>query len=229
MGRSEEVATYSIGVVGGTGPQGKGLAYRFAGDGHEVVLGSRSAERAEAAAAEVAGRLPRARVRGATNHDAVAAADVAVLAVPYDGHDELVRDLASVLAGRIVVSCVNPIGFDAQGPFGLPDVAGGSAAEQAAALVPGARVVGAFHHVAAVTLGRREGYLHEEDVLVCGDDRESKEVVMELASCVTGRAGVDAGRLRMARQLEPLTAVLISVNKRYRTRSGIAVSGIPGR
>lgn len=228
------MATYSIAVVGGTGPQGKGLGYRFAGGGHEVVLGSRSRDRAEAAAAEVAGRLPVAGarvpaggVRGAENTDAVTAAEVVVLAVPYDGHDDLVRELAPALAGRTVISCVNPIGFDRQGPFGLRDVPGGSAAEQAAALAPGATVVGAFHHLSAPSLWKEEGYLHEEDVLVCGDDTAAKEVAIELGRCVTGRAGVDAGRLRMARQLEPLTAVLISVNKRYKVRSGIAVSGLP--
>ena len=219
------MTTYDIAVVGGTGPQGKGLGYRFAKHGHRVVLGSRSAERAGEAAEEVATRLPDATVSGASNADAVAGADVVVLAVPYDGHDELVTSLAGGLAGKVVVSCVNPLGFDKQGPFGL-DVPGGSAAETAAALVPDARVVGAFHHVSAVTLWGEQEYLDHEDVLVCGDDAEAKALVVDLARSVTSRDGVDAGRLRIARQLEPWTAVLISVNKRYKTRSGTLISGL---
>jgi NADPH-dependent F420 reductase len=220
------VTSYHIAVVGGTGPQGKGLAYRFARHGHRVVLGSRSAGRAEDAAAEIVARLPDAEVSGATNAAAAAGADVVVLAVPYDGHDDLVASLAEQLAGKVVISCVNPLGFDKQGPFGL-DVPGGSAAETAAALVPDARLVGAFHHVSAVTLWGEAEHLDHEDVLVCGDDAEAKQVAVELARAVTSRDGVDAGRLRIARQLEPWTAVLISVNKRYKTRSGTRISGLP--
>jgi 8-hydroxy-5-deazaflavin:NADPH oxidoreductase len=224
-----DVTSYRIAVIGGTGPQGKGLAYRFARHGHTVVLGSRSAERAEAAAGEIRERVPEGDVTGASNSEAAQAADVVLLAVPYDGHDDLVRDLAPVLEAKTVISCVNPLGFDKQGPYGLSDVAGGSAAEAAASIVPGATVVGAFHHVSAVTLWGEDDYLDHEDVLVCGDDKDAKQVAIELARNVTGRDGVDAGRLRLARQLEPLTAVLISINKRYKTRSGVAISGIPGR
>ena len=136
------------------------------------------------------------------------------------------KSLAGELAGKTVISCVNPLDFDKQGPYGL-DVPGGSAAETAASLVPDAAVVGAFDHVSAVSLWGGEEYLDHEDVLVCGDDREAKQVAIELARSVTGREGVDAGALRLARQLEPLTAVLISINKRYKTRSGVAISGIP--
>ncbi len=222
------MASYDIAVLGGTGPQGRGLGYRFARHGHRVVFGSRSADRAAAIAAEVAGRNVPGEVRGADNGTAVRAADVVVLAVPYAGHDDLVRSLADRLAGKVVVSCVNPLGFDAAGPFGL-EVPGGSVAETAAALAPDARLVGAFHHVSAPTLWGREEFLSHEDVLVCGDDAAAKDVAIELATTVTGRPGVDAGLLRMARQLEPLTAVLISINKRYKTRSGLAISGVPAR
>ncbi|HYO39929.1 MAG TPA: NADPH-dependent F420 reductase [Nocardioidaceae bacterium] len=222
------MTTYSIAVVGGTGPQGRGLAYRWAKHGHRVVLGSRSAERAEATADEILARLPQAAVAGATNRDAAVGADVVVLAVPYDGHDRLVADLAPPLADRVVISCVNPLGFDARGPYGL-DVPGGSAAETAAALVPTARLVGAFHHVSAVTLWGEQEFLDHEDVLVCGDDQDAKAVAIELARAVTSRDGVDAGGLRTARQLEPWTAVLININKRYKVRSGVAISGVPRR
>lgn len=220
------MTSYTIAVIGGTGPQGKGLAYRWARHGHSVVLGSRAAERAESAADEIRGRVPDGSVRGAGNAEAAAACDVVVLAVPYDGHDGLVKELAPHLAGKTVISCVNPLGFDKQGPYGLV-VPGGSAAEAAAALVEDAKVVGAFHHVSAVTLWGDADYLDHEDVLVCGDDDAAKQVAIDLAEPVTSRPGVDAGALRMARQLEPLTAVLISINKRYKTRSGVTVSGVP--
>ena len=219
------MTSYDIAVIGGTGPQGRGLAYRWAKHGHRVVLGSRSADRATEAAAEITARGTAASVSGASNADAAAGADVVVLAVPYDGHDDLVSSLAGQLAGKTVISCVNPLGFDKQGPYGL-DVPGGSAAETAAALVPSARLVGAFHHVSAVTLWGEEEYLDHEDVLVCGDDADAKAVAVELARAVTSRDGVDAGRLRIARQLEPWTAVLISINKRYKIRSGTRISGL---
>ncbi|HET7355046.1 MAG TPA: NADPH-dependent F420 reductase [Nocardioidaceae bacterium] len=220
------MSTYRIAVIGGTGPQGRGLAYRWALHGHPVVIGSRSAERAKATAAEISERVPAGAVSGAVNEEAVSGAEVVLLAVPYDGHDSLVSSLAPALGGKRVISCVNPLGFDGQGPFGL-DVPGGSAAEAAAALAPGARVAGAFHHVSAVSLWKTADPLSHEDVLVCGDDESAKAAAIELARCVTGRDGVDAGRLRMARQLEPLTAVLISINKRYKVRSGVAISGLP--
>jgi 8-hydroxy-5-deazaflavin:NADPH oxidoreductase len=220
--------TYRIAVMGGTGPQGKGLGYRFARHGHTVVLGSRAAEKAVPVAAEVSERLagvPGAGdVTGAANADACADADVVLLAIPYDGHDELVATLP--LAGKVVVSCVNPLAFDKAGPHGrVIDGGEGSAAESAQRIAPDSSVVGAFHHVSAVTLWNDEDYSADEDVLVCGDDDEAKQVVIELARCVTGRDGVDAGRLRLARQLEPLTAVLISINKKYKIHSGVRISG----
>ncbi|MBX6356127.1 MAG: NADPH-dependent F420 reductase [Micromonosporaceae bacterium] len=217
---------HTIAVIGGTGPQGKGLGFRFALAGHSVLIGSRSQERATAAAEEIAARLPAgATITGKDNATAAGSAEICVLAVPFAGHDDLVTSLRDQLAGKIVVSCVNPLGFDKAGPYGLA-VDGGSAAERAAALLPQSRVVGAFHHLSAVRLLADDKPLDAEDVLVCGDDKTAKQLVMDLATAVVGRPGVDAGRLRMARQLEPLTAVLISINKRYRTHAGIAVTGL---
>ncbi|GED88923.1 NADPH-dependent F420 reductase [Streptomyces sp. 6-11-2] len=215
-----------IAVVGGTGPQGRGLAYRLARAGHLVVLGSRDAGRAADAAGQLR-TLPgvAAPVDGASNEDAARCAAIVLLAVPYQGHAELVASMADVLAGKLIISCVNPLGFDKGGPYGL-SVAAGSAAEEAAGLVPSAAVVGAFHHLAAPLLLDPEADLSHEDVLVCGDDAEAKARVLALAADVTGGRAVDAGRLRLAAQLEPLTAVLISVNKRYRTRSGVALTGL---
>lgn len=222
------MTTYRIAVIGGTGPQGKGLGYRFARHGHTVVLGSRAAEKAEAAAADLNERLSSSDgtpVTGAGNVDACDGADVVLLAVPYDGHDELVATLP--LDGKTVISCVNPLAFDKQGPHGrVVDGGEGSAAESAQRIAPGSTVVGAFHHVSAVTLWGEADYLDHEDVLVCGDSAEGKAVAIELARSVTGRDGVDAGALRLARQLEPLTAVLISINKKYKIHSGFKVAGL---
>ncbi len=223
------MSIHRIAVIGGTGPQGKGLGYRFARHGHQVVLGSRSAEKAVPVAEEVAARLAgvdgAGAVTGAANADACADADVVLLAVPYDGHDELVASLP--LAGKTVISCVNPLAFDKRGAFGqVIDAGEGSAAESAQRLAPDAAVVGAFHHVSAINLWGDEEFLDHEDILVVGDSVEAKAVAIELARSVTGRDGVDAGKLRLARQLEPLTAVLISINRKYKIHSGIRVAGL---
>jgi NADPH-dependent F420 reductase len=218
-----------IAMVGGTGPLGRGLGYRFAAAGHSVVVGSRAADRAEEMAETISTRLSEngiddAQISGRTNAEALHGADLAVLAVPWDSHEALIESLAEDLAGKIIISCVNPLGFDKSGPYGL--TVEESAAEQAQRLVPTARVIGAFHHVAAASLWKTPDPLVHESVLVCGDDHEAKQMVIDLAAAVTGHVGVDAGALRLARQLEPLTAVLISINKRYKIRSGIAVTGL---
>lgn len=222
------MTSYRIAVMGGTGPQGKGLGYRFARHGHDVVLGSRAAEKAEATAEEVRSRLADVQgagsVTGAANADACEAADVVLLAVPWDGHDELVESLP--LAGKTVISCVNPLAFDKRGAHGaVVDAGEGSAAEHAARLAPEATVVGAFHNVSAVLLWGDEEYL-DEDILCVGDSDEGKAVAMELARAVTGREGISAGKLRLARVLEPMTAVLISINRKYKAHSGIKISGL---
>jgi NADPH-dependent F420 reductase len=214
-----------IAIIGGTGPQGKGLGYRFAKGGHDVILGSRTEERAVAAATELDLRFTKGSVRGAANAKAAEAADLVLLAIPFDGHDELVASLAPQLADKVVISCVNPLGFDKAGPYGL-DLGPTSAAENAQRLIPDASVIGAFHHLSAVSLLGEQEMLDHEDVLVCGDDAEAKDEIIKLASTITGKPGIDAGGLRLARQLEPLTAVLISINKRYKVRSGIAVVGL---
>ena len=224
------MTSYRIAVIGGTGPQGKGLGYRFARGGHDIVLGSRAAEKAETVAAEVTERLAgvdgAGTVTGASNADAVAACDVVLLAVPYDGHDELVATLP--LAGKTVISCVNPLAFDKRGAHGRVINGGeGSAAESAQEIAPEATVVGAFHNVSAVGLWGEEEYL-DEDVIVVGDSVEAKQVAIDLAASVTGRPGVDGGKLRLARVLEPFTAVLISINRKYKAHSGIRVTGLAG-
>ena len=214
----------TVAILGGTGPQGRGLARRFAAAGLTVVIGSRSAERA----AETAGTLAEATggaVTGATNEDAAAAGDIVVVAVPWDGHADLLLGLAAALAGKVVVDCVNPLGFDKQGAFAVP-VEEGSAAEQARALLPESRVVAAFHHVSAVHLEDPEVAEVETDVLVLGDDREATDLVQALAGVVPGMRGVYGGRLRNAHQVEALTANLISINRRYKAHAGLRVTDV---
>jgi len=210
----------TVAVLGGTGEQGRGLARRLALAGVRVVLGSRSAERAAQSAAELPGG-----VSGLDNAGAAAAADVVVVAVPWEGHRELLVDLAPALAGKVVVDCVNPLGFDKQGAYALP-VEEGSAAQQAQAVLPDSRVVAAFHHVSAVLLLDEQVDTLDTDVLVLGDDREATDLVRALAGRIPGMRGIYAGRLRNAHQVEALTANLISVNRRYKAHAGLRVTDV---
>jgi NADPH-dependent F420 reductase len=211
-----------IGVLGGTGPEGRGLARRLAMAGSRVIIGSRDAGRAAAAAASI-GRPPQ--LTGAVNADAAAGADVVIAAVPWKGHRDLLVSLAAVLDGKILIDCVNPLGFDPRGAYPLP-VPEGSAAQQAAAVLPGTRVVGAFHHVSAVLLLDPEVAEVDTDVLVLGDDRQATDLVQALAGRIPGMRGVYAGRLRNCGQVEALTANLVSVNRRYKAHAGLRITGI---
>ncbi|MGW5878245.1 NADPH-dependent F420 reductase [Nocardiopsis terrae] len=221
-----DISGLTIAVLGGTGDQGRGLARRFALAGHTVYIGSRSAERAAKAAGElVEAESTAIRVHGSDNVEAAVQGDVVIVAVPWDGHRELLVSLADRLAGKIVVDCVNPLGFDKKGPFAL-DVAEGSAAQQAAEVLPGSRVTAAFHHVSAVLLLDPEVAEIDLDVLVLGEDREATDVVRALAERIPGVRGVFGGRLRNAHQVEALTANLIAVNRRYKTHAGIRITGL---
>ena len=217
-----DVATMSIGILGGTGDQGRGLARRFALAGNPVIIGSRSAERA-ASAAQALGGEPG--IRGMANPDAAESADVVIVAVPWDGHGALLKSLAAPLAGKIVIDCVNPLGFDERGCYPLP-VAEGSAAQQAAAALADSVVVGAFHHVSAVLLLDPAVETVDLDVLVLGDDRQATDLVQALAARIPGVRGVYAGRLRNCGQVEALTANLVSVNRRYKAHAGLRITDI---
>ena len=225
----DDGSNITVGVLGGTGAQGRGLALRWAASGLSVQVGSRDSARAEAAAAELNAELSStsgaAEVTGAGNRDVAAASDVVLVAVPYDAHEATLKDLVDVLDGKIVIDCVNPLGFDKKGPFVL-DVEGGSAAEEAQALLPGSRVIGAFHNVSAVLLGDLSITDLDTDVLVLGEDREATDLVQALAETIPGVRGVYGGRLRNAHQVEALTANLISVNRRYKAHAGIRVTDV---
>jgi 8-hydroxy-5-deazaflavin:NADPH oxidoreductase len=219
---TEDVANLVIAVLGGTGDQGRGLAHRFAAAGNPVIIGSRRAERAAAAAESL---RPGRGIRGLSNADAAREADVVIVAVPWEGHRDLLASLAEVLSGKIVIDCVNPLGFDERGAYPLP-VAEGSAAQQAAAVLPGSRVVGAFHHVSAVVLLDPDVAGIDLDVMVLGDDRAATDLVQALASRIPGARGVYAGRLRNCGQVEALTANLVSVNRRYKAHAGLRITDI---
>ncbi len=216
-----DVANLTVAVLGGTGDQGRGLARRLAAAGNPVIIGSRSADRAAAAAAE----LGDAGIRGMANQDAARAGDVVIVAVPWEGHREPLTALADSLAGKIVIDCVNPMGFDKRGAFPLP-VEEGSAAQQAAAVLPGSRVVGAFHHVSSVLLLDPGVSEVDLDVMVLGDDREATDLVQALAERIPGVRGVYAGRLRNCGQVEALTANLVSVNRRYKAHAGLRLTDV---
>ncbi|HTW19930.1 MAG TPA: NADPH-dependent F420 reductase, partial [Mycobacteriales bacterium] len=221
-----EIESIRLAFLGGTGDQGRGLARRFALAGHRVILGSRQQARAEQAALQLRESVSDpALVTGATNDIAAEQGDVVVVAVPWEGHEALVRSVAPVLAGKVVVDCVNPLGFDAQGAYALA-VPQGSAAQQAAALLPDSTVVAAFHHVSAVLLLDPGIETIDTDVLVLGDDRPSTDLVQRLVERIAGMRGIYAGRLRNAGQVEGLTANLVSVNRRYKAHAGLRITDV---
>ncbi|WP_181797397.1 NADPH-dependent F420 reductase [Streptomyces sp. WELS2] len=215
-----DVSGYTVGVLGGTGPQGKGLAYRLARAGQKVIIGSRAADRARAAAGELGHGI-----EGADNAEAARRSDIVIVAVPWDGHGDTLKSLRAELAGKLVVDCVNPLGFDKKGAYALKPEEG-SAAEQAAALLPESRVTAAFHHLSAVLLQDPEIESIDTDVMVLGEQRADVEIVQALAGRIPGMRGIFAGRLRGAHQVESLVANLISVNRRYKAHAGLRLTDV---
>jgi NADPH-dependent F420 reductase len=215
-----DVSGLVVGVLGGTGDQGRGLAYRLARAGQRVVIGSRAAERAQAAAEELGHG-----VEGAGNAECARRSDVVIVAVPWEGHARTLEALRDDLAGKLVVDCVNPLGFDKRGAYALTPEEG-SAAEQAAALLPGSRVTAAFHHLSAVLLQDPEVAEIDTDVMVLGESRADTDVVQALAGLIPGMRGVYAGRLRNAHQVEALVANIISTNRRYKAHAGVRLTDL---
>ena len=222
---SDANGPHTIALIGGTGPEGRGLATRFAQAGHRVILGSRDAERGVAAGAELAAALGRTNIEGAGNEEAAAAADVVVIVVPYAAHRATLEGLREQLAGKIVVDAVVPMVFD-RGPRPV-QVEAGSATEEAAAILKdgGARVVGAFHNLSAEVLLDPEANV-DADVLVTGADAEAKQTVIALANEIAGVRGVDAGPLRFSRFVESITILLVGINGRYKTHAGVRIAGL---
>lgn len=222
-------ATNPIPIVGGTGALGFGLALRWAGAGVPVVLGSRSPERAEEAAARLRGAVPDAEVEGLQNEEAARRGRVVFLTVPFRAQSENLNNLRRALSdGQLLVDATVPlaaaVGGKATRSLGVWQ---GSAAQQAQEMVPdGVRVVAALHTVSAPVLNDTSAAL-DEDVLLCGDRRTDKAAVARLIELIPGLRTVNAGTLETARIVEQLTPLLISINSRYKSHAGIRITGLP--
>lgn len=215
----------TIALVGGTGPEGRGLATRFARAGHRVIIGSRQQARGESVARELREALGgEDPIEGTSNELAVARAELVILTIPYEAHRATIEGLRAALAGKIVVDAVVPVRFE-RGPRPV-EVEAGSATEEAASLLPDSTVLGAFHNLPADVLLDPERRI-DSDVLVTGGDAEAKRVVSELAEEIEGVRAVDAGPLRFSRFVEGITTLIIGINGRYRAHAAIRVTGLP--
>jgi len=210
---------HSIAVLGGTGDLGSGLARRWLASGYTVIIGSRSAEKAQEFARELG-----AGARGDTNLGAAQAADIVVLAVPFSNHEPIINEIKPAVQGKIVVDAAVPLVPPKVSTVQLP--AEGSAAQIAQNLLgDGVKVVSAFHNVGAAKL--HAGERADCDVLVFGNDKEAREIVIALADEVATR-GVDGGVLANSAAAEALTSVLIGINRRYKVPgAGIRITGLP--
>jgi NADPH-dependent F420 reductase len=219
----------AIPIIGGTGALGYGLALRWAAAGHAVVIGSRSAERAAEAASKLAQTLPDAEIEGLANEEAAKQGSVVFLTVPFRAQSENLNNLREALEpGQLLVDCTVPLAAAVSGKATRSlGVWQGSAAQQAQEMVPeGVEVVAALHTVSAPTLSNLAADLGE-DVLLCGDRKAAKTRVAELIASIPGLRAVNAGQLEMARIVEQLTPMLISINARYKTHAGIKIVGLP--
>jgi len=217
-----------IAIIGATGALGFGLTLRWGRAGVPVILGSRDAARAVEAAGRARAALPDGRFEGHENAEAAASADIVVLCVPFRNQSETLTNLKGTLrAHQLVVDATVPLAAAVGGrATRILGVWQGSAAQQAQEMVPdGVRVLSALHTVSAAACGDLAQDL-DEDVLVCGDQREDKERVIALIDRIDGLRSIDAGRLEMARIVESLTALLISINVRHKTRAGIKITGV---
>ena len=215
-------------IVGATGALGYGLALRLGKAGVAIVIGSRDATRAAQAAARATGQLPAASFTGLQNADAVQEAEVVVLSVPFRNQSETLTNLRGALRdGQLLVDATVPLAAAVSGKATRTlGVWQGSAAQQAQEMAPdGVRVVSAFHSVSAALLADLDHEL-DEDVLICGDRREDKAKLAELVDKIPGLRGVDCGPLEMARIVEQLTPLIISINVRYKVRAGIKITGL---
>ena len=213
----------TLAFIGGTGPEGKGLAARFAKAGLSVIIGSRSAERGEEAAKEIR-EAAGGSVSGATNADAVLSADTILITLPYSGLNDTLPPLADAIADKIVISTVVPLEFSG-GRASIMQIDDGSAAEETKRLLPGARVVGAFQNLAAHKLFD-VSHVIEGDVIVTSDDREALREVMTLSERIEGIRGVNGGNLRASRYVEGITAMLVGINRNYKAEAHVKIVGI---
>jgi 8-hydroxy-5-deazaflavin:NADPH oxidoreductase len=219
----------AIAVLGGTGPEGFGLALRWARSGETVIVGSRNAERAREAATKIQAAVGKdAKVSGEENNSACATADLLVLTIPFEGHAALLKQIKpAIRPGSIVVDATVPLAASVGGRATRTlGVWQGSAAQQAAELVPqGVSVVAAFHNTSADILNSDAPV--DCDVVVCSDDAAAAQTVRTLAAKIPGVRAIDGGKLENARILEQITALLIGLNIRHKGHSGIRITGLP--
>ena len=214
-----------IGIVGGTGPQGRGLAARWALAGHTVHIGSRGLDKAQDAVADVLERTGgEGEVLAGVNADVAAAAEIVVIALPHTAQARALPELATHCEGKVVCNVVNPMVFDELGPTAVR-VDAGSAAEECQELLPGAKVVSAFHDVSSRRL-LKVGEAIDTHVLICGDDEEAAHRVAHLASRIEGMWGVYCGPLRLSEYVENITPLILSINKLYKIQAGLLIDGI---
>ena len=214
-----------LAFLGGTGPEGKGLALRLALAGEAVIIGSRDAARAQQAAAELLELAPSAAIAGAANNDAAARSDTIFLTMPYAGMSPTIAAAGAALDGKIVATVIAPMRFERGVGAIAEDAPAGSAAQEAQAAAPGARIVAAFQNVSAEELLKPAATL-DEDVLLCSDDAAAKAAISDLTRKIPNLRPVDAGALYNARYVEQITPLLVNINRIYRTHAGIRITGV---
>ncbi|SUZ55546.1 uncharacterized protein METZ01_LOCUS8400 [marine metagenome] len=214
-----------LAILGGTGPEGKGLALRLAMAGETLIIGSRDAARGSAAAEELAQSASGITIKGSDNAGAVAAADVVFLAFPYEGQGPVLEDLGPLLKGKIVVSVIAPMKFERGKGASAVEVEVGSAAQEAQGMLPDSLVVAAFQNASAEEL-LDPNVTMEGDVVVCSDHPEAKKLVMGLADKIKDLRGVDGGSLVNAKYVEQITPLLVNINRIYKIHAGIKIVGI---
>jgi NADPH-dependent F420 reductase len=214
----------TIALIGGTGPEGRGLGLRWALAGHQILIGSRDVERAVEAAGQLQDACPEASIQSMTNKEAASRGDLAIVTIPYGSLGPTLTDLRSELAGKIVVSVVAPLVFS-KDEVSSVQVAAGSAALECQALLPNSVVVAAFHTISAQDLLTLE-HMIDCDVVVCGNDLDAKQQVMDLAKQISGVRPLDGSSLACARYIEDLTALILNLNRNYRGHAMVKFVGI---
>ena len=214
-----------LAFLGGTGPEGKGLALRLAAAGEPVIIGSRDAGRAATAAEELLQLAPGTNISGAENAQAAAQADVVFLAFPYEGQRATLEQLQGALAGKVVVDVIAPMSFQRGQGASAVEVEAGSAAQEAQELLPDSLVVSAFQNISAEELQQPDTVM-DGDVIVCSDHAEAKSLVMGLVSKIPDLRPVDGGGLANSKYVEQITPMLVNINRIYQIHAGIKIVGI---
>ena len=224
LGEEDSLDTRTIALIGGTGPEGRGLGLRWAIAGHQILIGSRDVERSVEAADQLRAACPEASIQSMTNKEAASRGDLAIVTIPYGSLGPALTDLRSELAGKIVVSVVAPLFFGKDG-VGSVQVAAGSAALECQSLLPDSVVVAAFHTISAHDLLNLERMI-DCDVVVCGNDLDAKQQVMDLAKQIPGVRPLDGSTLACARYIEDLAALILNLNRNYRGHAMVKFVGI---